>query len=69
MIENARDFIGTYLTTGRKLPLVQSETSQAEIFLRHVDAKEKNIPGENKTVKVAPFDKVIAKSKSPKYNK
>lgn len=69
MIENARDFTATYLSTGRKFPLVQTETSQAEIFLRHVDAKEKNVPGENKTVKVAPFDKVIAKSKSPKYNK
>lgn len=69
MIENSRDFTSTYLETGRKLPIVQNEKSQAELLVREVPAKEKNVPGENKTVKVPPYNKIISKSKSPKYNK
>lgn len=72
LLDNSRDFTQTYLTTGRKLPLVQSETSQAEIFIKHIDEKEKSIPsgdGTKQITKVPGFDKIIAKSKNPKYHK
>lgn len=68
LIENGRDFQQTYLSTGRKLPIVQSETSEAAIFLRHIDEKEKTVPNGKGSTKVSAFDKVICKSKSPKYN-
>ena len=69
MLETSRDFTNTYLETGRKLPMIQNEKSQAELFVRPVEAKEKAVPGENRTVKVAGFDKIICRSKNPKYNK
>ena len=69
MIENSRDFINTYLGTGRKLPVVQSEKAQADLIIREVPAKEKTVPGSNKTTKVPAYDKIISKSKCPKYSK
>ena len=69
LIENSRDFTSTYLATGRKLPIMQSEKSEASILLRHVDKRDKNVPNANNGVtKVPAFDKVICRSKSPKYN-
>lgn len=71
LIENSRDFTQTYLSTGRKLPIVQSEDSEASLLYRHVDAKEKNIPssdGTKQTTMVPAYNKVVCKSKSPKYN-
>lgn len=68
LIENNRDFTQTYLSTGRKLPIIQSETSEAAIFIRHIDEKEKTVPNKNGSTKVSAFDKVICRSKSPKYN-
>ena len=71
LIENARDFTTTYLETGRKMPIVQSEKSEASLIVRHVDQKTKKIPenmGGGSTT-VPAYDKIISKSKSPKYNK
>lgn len=68
MIETSRDFISTYLGTGRKLPIVQSQKSQADLLVRQIPAKEKSVPGSNKTTKVPAYDKIISKSKCPKYN-
>lgn len=67
----SHDFIQTYLQTGRKLNVVQAEDSEASIFYRPVQAREKAVPGpEGKKTTIVPgFQKVIAKSKAPKYMK
>ena len=71
LIENARDFTSTYLQTGRKMPLVQSEKTEASLIVRHVEQKTKKVPANmgGGTTTVPAYDKVISKSKSPKYNK
>ena len=69
MVDTAKTFVQTYMETGRKLPIIQSETSQAELLVKHVEAKEKNIPGKSETTKVAAYDKVVCRSKCPKYNR
>lgn len=66
MVENAKDFVSTYLQTGRKLPIVQSEESEASLLLREIESKEKQVPDGTTTV-VPAFSKVICKSKCPKY--
>lgn len=66
LIENGKDFISTYLTTGRKLPLIQTEDSEAALLLRHIDSKEKQVPDGSTTV-IPEFNKVVCKSKCPKY--
>lgn len=67
----SRDFIQTYLQTGRKLNIVQAEDSESSIFYRSVEAREKVVPGHegNKTTVVPGFQKVISRSKAPKYMK
>lgn len=72
LLDINREFAQTYLETGRKLPLVQSEKSQAEIFVKHIDEKEKSIPvadGVKQITTVAAYDKIVCRSKCPKYNK
>jgi hypothetical protein len=68
MVENCRDFIQTYLSTGRKLPIAQTEDSEASLFYRAVPSKEKIVPGAQKTTTVPSYNKVICKSRSPKYH-
>jgi len=80
LIENSKDFINTYLDTGRKLPIIQSETTQAALIKKHVESKEKKVSSvlmgnvnnnkvESGTVTIPAFDKVICKSNCPKYLK
>lgn len=66
LIENARDFTQTYLSTGRKFPIVQSADAEAALFTKPVAAKEKLTPSGRATVPA--YNKVICRSKSPKYN-
>ena len=70
IINTSRDFIQTYLKTGRKLNIVQAEDAEANIFLRPTVAKEKLIPTKEgtKLVKTGAYQKVACKSGCPKYN-
>ena len=68
MIDMAKDFNQVYLSSGRKLPIVQSADSEAAVFYRSIPRKEKRVPTTDKVTTVPPFNKVICKSKSPKYN-
>lgn len=65
-VNNAKDYVSTYLSSGRKLPLIQNETSEAALFLDHKEQKEKQCPNGSSTI-VPAFDKVVARSKCPKY--
>lgn len=70
IINTSRDFVQTYLKTGRKFNLVQSEDAEANIFLKATPAKEKLIPTREgtKLVKTGAYQKVACKSGCPKYN-
>jgi len=69
LIDNNRDFTETYLSTGRKLPIVQSEDAEASLISRSVSSKERTVPGSQKTTVVPSYNKVVCKSKCPKYHK
>lgn len=71
LIENGRDFMKTYLSTGRKLPIIQDTNAEASIFYRPTASKEKVVPtsdGGKQTTAVPGYNKVVCRSKSPKYN-
>lgn len=67
-IDTNRDFNSTYLSTGRKLPIIQSENAEAAIFYRPVETRTKSVPGTDSKSVVPSFNKVVCRSKSPKYN-
>lgn len=69
LIDNAKDFVSTYLETGRKLPIVQSATTEASLIVRHVDEKTKPVPNGTGTTTIPAYDKVVSKSKCPKYSR
>ena len=64
-----RDFLTTYLKTGRKINVVQSEDCEASLFLRPTSSREKLVPGKdgNSTTVVPAYNKLISRSKVPGY--
>lgn len=71
LIENGRDFVKTYLSTGRKFPIIQAENAEASLFYRPTESKEKVVPtadGGKQVTPVPGYNKVVCRSKSPKYN-
>ena len=67
MLDMSRDFNQVYLSSGRKLPIVQGADSEAAVFYRPIPIKEKKVPATDKVTTVPAFNKVICKSKCPKY--
>ena len=73
LLTNMRDFMSTYLSTGRKINLVQSADSEANLFAKNVDPKTKTIPAsegskDTKQITTAAYTKIVSNSKRPKYN-
>ena len=64
-----RDFTTTYLKTGRKLGVIQSEDCEASLLYRPTASREKIVPGKDgtKITTVPGYTKLISKSKAPKY--
>lgn len=74
MLTNMRDFMSTYLSTGRKINIVQSASSEANLFARDVKPLVKTIPAsegskETKQMTTSAYTKIISSSKCPKYSK
>lgn len=66
LIDNVRDFTATYVSTGRKFPIIQSPDAEAAVFSKPIASKEKVTPSGR--VSVPAYNKIICRSKSPKYN-
>jgi len=73
LLTNMRDFMSTYLSTGRKINIVQSANAEANLFARDVKPLVKTIPAsegskETKQITTAAYTKIVSNSKCPKYN-
>lgn len=72
MLSNMRDFMDTYMRTGRKFNILQNESSEASIYTKEVPAINKKVPdkdnGISKEITTSPFTKLVSLSKSPRYN-
>lgn len=64
-----QDFNSTYLTTGRKLNIMQTEDCEASVFLKATPSKQKIIPSKNgsRLVTIPSYNKLVSKSRVPKY--
>ena len=71
MLSNMRDFIDIYMQSGRKLNIVQNQTTEANIYTREMGSTTKIVPdketGKPKKIATAPFTKLVSISKCPKY--
>lgn len=73
LLDNMRDFTQTYMSTGRKMNIMQTSKTEADIFITDKPSMEKivpdkNNPGQTKKTITSPYVKLVCKSKSPKYN-
>lgn len=74
MINISKEFMNTYLQTGRKLPLGGREKMDTKLELKHVDEKEKSVPSksedkERQFVTIPMHDEVKAKGSCPSWLK
>lgn len=72
LLSNMRDFINVYMTTGRKINIIQSADTDASLFTKTIKATEKLIPdkdnpGSTKKVPTLGYTKLVSSSKCPKY--
>ena len=72
LLDNMRDFLYVYMTTGRKINIMQSATTEACLYTKEMDATTKMVPdkehpGQTKSVKTKPYTKLVTANKSPKY--
>lgn len=74
MVNISKEFIGTYLQTGRKMQLGGRKTSNVSLMLKHVDEKEKVVPKKNQddeqmTTHVPAHDAIRAMCPCPSWLK
>lgn len=72
LLTNMRDFMNVYMTTGRKINIIQSADTDASLFTKPIKATEKLIPdkdhpGSTKKVPTLGYTKLVSSSKCPKY--
>lgn len=72
LIDNMRDFLEVYTSTGRKINVMQTAATEACLYTKPVEATnksvpDKNNPGKNKQVVTSPYVKLVAVTKCPKY--
>ena len=72
LITNMKDFISVYTSTGRKINIVQSAATEANLYTKEMSASTKTIPNkdnpkESKTI-TSPYIKLVSQSRCPKYN-
>lgn len=72
LINNMKDFLVTYVSTGRKINMIQSESTEANLYTKQMGASTKTIPNKDnpndtKTITTSPYVKLVSQSKCPKY--
>ena len=72
LLGNMRDFMNVYMSTGRKINIIQSADIDASLFTKPIKATEKLIPdkdnpGSTKKVPTLGYTKLVSSSKCPKY--
>lgn len=73
LLDNMRDFMQVYTDTGRKINIMQNESTEACVFTRHVKASTKSVPdkdnpGKVRQINTGEYTKLVSVSKCPKYN-
>ena len=73
LLDNMRDFLQVYTSTGRKINIMQTGATEACVFTRPVAAGTKCVPdkenqGTSKKITTAPYIKLVSVTKCPKYN-
>lgn len=73
LITNMKDFLATYTSTGRKINVMQTAATEANLYTKEMSASTKTIPDKNnpkesKTITTSPYIKLVSQSKCPKYS-
>lgn len=72
LIGNMKDFLATYVSTGRKINIMQTGSTEANLFTKEIGSSTKTIPNKDnpndtKTITTSPYTKLVSQSKCPKY--
>lgn len=72
LLENMRDFLQVYTSTGRKINIMQTAATEACLYTKSVTAGNKSVPdkenpGKTKQITTSPYIKLVSITKCPKY--
>lgn len=72
LLENMRDFLQVYTSTGRKINIMQTAATEACLYTKPVTAGNKSVPdkehpGKTKQITTSPYIKLVSITKCPKY--
>ena len=72
LLENMRDFLQVYTSTGRKINIMQTAETEACLYTKPVTAGNKSVPdkerpGKTKQITTSPYVKLVSITKCPKY--
>lgn len=72
LLDNMRDFISVYTDTGRKINIMQTESTEACLYTKPIQAGSKSVPdkdnpGQIKQITTSPYVKLVSVTKCPKY--
>lgn len=72
LLQNMRDFMQVYMTTGRKINIMQTAATEAYLYTKDIPAAKKTVPdkenpGKSKQIVTAPYTKLISQTRAPKY--
>jgi len=73
LLDNMRDFLYVYTSSGRKINIMQSADSEASLYTKEVKSTMKKVPdkehpGQTKAIQTTPYTKLVSTNKSPRYN-
>lgn len=73
LLDNMRDFLQVYMSTGRKINVMQTAATEATLNTRAVQGRsnkpvpDKENPGQTKQITTSPYVKLVAVTRCPKY--
>lgn len=72
LLNNMKDFLDVYTSTGRKINLIQNANTEASVYIeekpaRTISVPDRQEPGKKKEVQTKAFNKLVCSSTCPKY--
>lgn len=73
LLTNMRDYMSIYMSTGRKINIIQNNDTEAYLYTKNIPEgtkciPDKDNPGKSKKIKTSAYTKLVSSSKAPKYS-
>ena len=72
LLDNMKDFLYVYTSTGRKINIMQAANTEANLYTKEMKSTTKRVPdkenpGHTRQITTQPYTKLVCQNKPPKY--